>query len=226
MQNGSTGPDDRRTRGAPTLWRSIPDGRASYVYAGITVEDGASVVVLHQPSGAPCKRRTGRRGGPRGGMLPGGWDGGHRDSVWQGAPNVRVHVVGTAMSVIRQWDAQASQFTGWYINLELPWRRTPVGFDSRDLILDVTISDDLSDWQWKDEAHLAWAVETGLLTGAAAKWIRDQGEQAVQRLQGREFPFDADWSKWAPDGDWPHPGMPDDWDRVWGPPLEIPADQQ
>ncbi len=42
-----------------------------------------------------------------------------------------------AYSVIRTWCESDLRFNGWYVNLESPWVRTTVGFDSRDDILDV-----------------------------------------------------------------------------------------
>lgn len=40
-----------------------------------------------------------------------------------------------------------------YVNIEEPWQRTPIGFDSRDHLLDIVVTVDLSTWHWKDEVH-------------------------------------------------------------------------
>ncbi len=208
--------------GAPVLWRSIPDAAVSYVYAGNLVACDERVIAIFQPVGAPIKKRTGRRGGPRNSMMvPGGWDGGHAEEKWSGTPNVRLHVRGLAMAVIRRWDTDTRTFRGWYVNLEMPWQRTPVGFDSRDLILDVTASDDLSGWSFKDDDQLSWVTELGGLTTADAVWIREQGRRAADRLARREFPFDTDWSRFAPDPAWPVPQMPTRWDAD---PVPAPLD--
>jgi hypothetical protein len=37
------------------------------------------------------------------------------------------------------------------VNLEQPWTRTALGFDSRDDVLDVTVTDNLSQCKLKDE---------------------------------------------------------------------------
>ncbi len=170
------------------LWRSVhPDG-VGYVLAAHLVADDPDAVALFQPTGAAVARRTGPRTGPRGA---------HEHRVWEGPSNVRLHVRGTALSVIRRWDGAG--FAGWYLNLELPWRPSPFGYDSRDLVLDVTAADDLSRWAWKDGDELAAAVAAGGMWAAGAAWVRRQGELAVERLEVRAFPFDADWSRWAPD---------------------------
>jgi Protein of unknown function (DUF402) len=77
-------------------------------------------------------------------MLPDGWDGGYEQTAFRGPSVVRLHPTDQLFSVIRNWDADKEAFSGWYVNLERSWVRTPIGFDSRDDILDVTVADDLS----------------------------------------------------------------------------------
>ena len=50
----------------------------------------------------------------------------------------------------------------WYVNLEEPLRRSPVGFDTLDHKLDVIVELDGS-WRWKDEDQLVDIIERGLL---------------------------------------------------------------
>lgn len=203
-----------KRRGAGVAWRSIRDDHVSYAYAGLVIEDSELYIAVYQPTGAPLRRRTGRRGGPRNAMLPNGWDGGYQDSTWTGKPNVRAHLIGTCVSVIRPWDPNSASFQGWYVNLELPWRRSDCGYDSRDLILDITVTDDLENWQWKDVDQLEWSVDVGLLTAADAHWIWDQGWDAVGRLTQRESIFSKDWAGWAPDERWRAPVMPAGWNST------------
>lgn len=189
-----------RVKGRRVLWRSVHDDGVGYVLAARMVADETDAVALFQPVGAAVARRSGRRDGPRGAMLPGAWDGGHEHRPWGGPATVRLHVRGTALSVIRRWDGRG--FAGWYLNLELPWRPSPFGYDSRDLVLDVTAADDLSSWAWKDTDQLALASALGAVSAGHAAWVRSQGERAVERLEARAFPFDAAWSRWAPDPAW------------------------
>ena len=134
--------------GGQVVWRSRPGGKVGFVLAAIVLEDSPGVIALFQPTGGACKRRSGERGGPAGRqMLPGGWDGGHEDQVFPGPPTARVHPVGSGFSVLRRWDEHRRSYQGWYVNLERPWRRRPIGFDSRDDVLDLTVADDLGHWQ-------------------------------------------------------------------------------
>lgn len=146
-----------RQPGTTAVWRSIHDGYVGCTIPAVVVCDDEDAIALYQPPGVTCKVRTGRRGGPTGRlMLPDGWDGGYRDRHWIGS-SVRVHFLKPGYSIVRGWDAERAQFSGWYVNLELPWRRSRIGYDTRDLILDVTIAEDRSSWSWKDEDELAWS---------------------------------------------------------------------
>lgn len=95
--------------------------------------------------------------------------------------------------------------------LEAPWRRTPIGFDTQDLVLDVTVAPDLSSWAWKDEDELAWSVEVGKLSAAEAEAIRGAGRRAIAALEARAWPFVPDWSAYRPDPHWPVPALPENW---------------
>jgi predicted RNA-binding protein associated with RNAse of E/G family len=103
---------------------------------------------------------------------------------------------------------------GWYVNLQDPLERTPLGFDTVDHALDVVVSTDRTSWSWKDEDELEHAVSQGLFTEANAAEFRRWGEIAVRRLVDREPPFDEPWEDWEPDPSWPAPQRPEGWDRV------------
>ena len=79
---------------------------------------------------------------------------------------------------------------GWYVNLQTPLARTPVGFDTVDHALDVLVTLDRSSWTWKDEDELAEAIALGLFTEADAASFRYWGERAVEHLVLRQPPFD------------------------------------
>lgn len=49
------------------------------------------------------------------------------------------------------WDHETDQFKCFYINFQLPCKRSVVGFDTLDLDLDIVIRPEY-DWHWKDEA--------------------------------------------------------------------------
>jgi predicted RNA-binding protein associated with RNAse of E/G family len=104
----------------------------------------------------------------------------------------------------------------WYLNLETPPVRSPVGIDYTDHALDALVSIDLTTVTWKDEDELEDAVRLGLFTDRDAERFRRDGERAVDRLVNREPPFDRDWTTWRPDPSWTAPKLPDGWDAVGG----------
>ncbi|HEU5087663.1 MAG TPA: DUF402 domain-containing protein [Roseiflexaceae bacterium] len=198
--------------GDAVVWRSRPYGQIGYVMPATVVVDTPECTILFQAPGSICKRRRGTRGGPRNrSMRLEDWDGTHEDRVWEGSPNLRLYTWGTAHAVIRTWHPEMQQPHGWYVNLEAAWRRTTIGFDTQDLVLDVTVADDLSSWAWKDEDELAWSVSAGKYSPHEAEQIRAEGLRVMQALQARAWPFDQDWSQWRPDPNWPIPALPDNW---------------
>lgn len=198
-------------RGASVALRSRPQGNVGHTFPAIVVRDSPSLIVLFQPSGTTCKRRRGRRGGPNGRNLL-VWDGSYVDVVFDRA-TMHAWVPDDHYWVIRR---TGSRFEGWYINLAPPWRRTSIGFDTLDQILDVEPAADLSSWRWKDEDELGWAVQTGRCPRGEAEDIRRHGEDAVARITTRAMPFHEDWADLEPDPGWSVPSLPTGWERVDG----------
>jgi Protein of unknown function (DUF402) len=130
------------------------------------------------------------------------WYGG-RLMIWQ---------EGDSHSTYVSW-SDKGEFLGWYVNLEDPWRETTLGFDSTDHLLDIVIDPDRS-WRWKDEDHLAEAVEIGLFSPEQARAFRTEGERAIERIEAWAPPFDEGWEKWRPDPTWPLPSLPNGWERL------------
>lgn len=114
--------------------------------------------------------------------------------------------------MIRSWVSDKCRWEGWYINLEQPWKRTTVGFDTRDDVLDVTVADDLSDSRLKDENELMYAVGVGLFSKAEAESIRLAADTAIADLKRRWWPFDeSTWSAIQPIDDLSLPVLPEGW---------------
>lgn len=116
-------------------------------------------------------------------------------------------------AVLLFWDADWEPLR-WYVNLQSPLRRTLIGFDYTDLILDAVATPDRSGWDWKDEGELAEAIRRGLIPAEDETRLRTEGEAAIRRILDREPPFDRDWWDWRPDPAWPTAVLPRDWDRV------------
>jgi hypothetical protein len=59
---------------------------------------------------------------------------------------------------------------GWYVNLQLPIRRTQDAVQTMDLALDVLIAPDRTSWRWKDEDEFQMAIDRNLID-----WPRESG---------------------------------------------------
>jgi predicted RNA-binding protein associated with RNAse of E/G family len=131
--------------------------------------------------------------------------------VWTEHRVLILYHPGDAHSVWLFWRQGELTLRNWYINLEAPWRRSPVGFDTRDHTLDLIVAPDLRSWEWKDEDELAWAQEAGRFSAAEAQAIRVEGERVLERIRRRAPPFCDGWERWEPDPAWTVPTLPVAW---------------
>ena len=185
--------------------RFIRYGKVRRASPHTVIRDDGELVVLHIPVGAEAKTAvTGRR--PIRGQADRTWA--LRDLTWHTYQVLRLIRFGAGHSVELFWHAEDDSFAGWYVNLQEPLRRSPVGFDTDDLVLDIWIEPDGS-WQWKDEDELESAVELGRFTEEEARVIRAEGERVIAAR-----PWPTGWEDWKPDPAWPVPGLPEGWDVV------------
>jgi len=54
----------------------------------------------------------------------------------------------------------------------------------------------------------------GLISDADRAMIERTGKEATAAVHAGSFPFDADWSQWAPQPSWAVPQLPAGWDAV------------
>ncbi len=202
--------------GTPILLRSVRDRRLGMVRSLTVVEDREDLVALYLASGYPCKRPEGVRGGPRRRVLL-SETGRHEDWVWARNRVLKLYRPGDAHSIQLFWRAEDNLFSGWYIDLLEPFRRTPIGFDTRDHVLDILVTPDRSSWTWKDEDEFEWRLATGGLSPQQASTIRAEGKRAVERLTATDPAIYTEWEGWSPDPSWPVPEIPADWQIVFSP---------
>lgn len=225
MRRGNDARPSGRTNhfspGQSVVWRSVwADIQVvGTAWPGTVVIDSDDLVALYRPIGTVGKQRTGVRGGPRGRMLV-EWDGGYGDLVWHSVNVLILARPGDPYSVWRAWGADSWELAWRYVNLELPWQRTPIGFDSKDLYLDLWSDAAGAEWRYKDEDEAAFAVEQGKITAEQLAAARGAGAQAVEQIRRREPPHDRDWDGWRPDPTWETPALPDDWRSFKGSPRQ------
>ncbi len=194
------------------LLRWIDDGHLGAAYGVHVLEETDERVAVWQPTGTLGRKPGGIRSGPRSrNLLASDWDGGYVDHRWDGDGVLRVHVPGQRWSTWR-WMTSRGWSPSWYVNLERPWRRTPLGFESTDWILDLLIDADGA-VQVKDADEFEWAREVGRLTEQQLTDAAQAADEARAAIEARAFPFGADWSRWSDLPAEPVP-LPDGWDRI------------
>lgn len=198
------GHSDFHVRGRPGLLQGWP-----YV----VVEDSEDLLALWMPVGTRMKRiDLADRSRPVADLVHGE----HPYDAFRRGEVLRLMPVGARYSIWLHWAPQRPhEFLGWYVNLEAPFVRTPIGVDTTDDSLDVVVTPDL-EWSWKDE-HLAegW-IEAGVYTREETDQFFATGRGVIADIEARRFPFDGSWLAWRPDPAWPIPEVHPEWERYPG----------
>lgn len=189
--------------GAVALLRSVYAGKVRWTFPHRVVEDDGERAALYCPPGAAGKltRRLPGEGYLERWVRP---DTDPDDRVWHSAHVLRLVTVGASNTVEVYWDEDWA-LHGWYLNLVAPVRRSAVGFDTTDWVLDVWVDPD-GTWRWKDEDELEQAIGLGVFDDEAAAHVRRAGEAAIAAR-----PWPTGWEGWRPDPAWAPPALPDDW---------------
>lgn len=98
-------------------------------------------------------------------------------------------------------------FRKWYVNFERPFQRTAIGFDTRDLLLDLVVQPDLTH-RWKDEEEYDYGREIGLVDDTDHAEIEKAKHRVFALLDQRSGPFDEHWTSWKRDQSWTRPTLP------------------
>lgn len=111
------------------------------------------------------------------------------------------------------WQADNNQFLCYYVNFQLPFHRSSIGFDTFDLELDIII-EPTYEWHWKDVEDYEKGIEHGILRKEWVKEINAAKPEVFDKLEKRQYPFDGTWLGWTPDPNWTPPPLPENWDKI------------
>ncbi len=200
------------------LLRGVYDGRPTYVQSVRVVKDTPEETALLIWPGAEC-------------AVPGGYIHHGHDSHWDRWSETLTNTLQLERFIwhtnrflillepekfyctIYIWDAASDEFACYYINFQIPFRRTQLGFDTLDLDLDLVIQPSF-EWQWKDVDEFQRGINSGGIRLDWVKAIEQAKGEVLARLEKREYPLDSAWLNWRPDPDWSPPSLPDSWDVV------------
>jgi Protein of unknown function (DUF402) len=199
--------------------RYLPMGRVRWVKPVRVAEDSPSTIALFLAANTVIKKPIDPKdGSPIGRALSYkerfavDWRLG--DGTWEDNSVLMLTRPGQAHSFWAFWRAQDWTFLGWYVNFQEPLRRTPVGFDTADHVLDLVVDPSLATWRWKDEDEFEEACEVGRFTSEQADRIRGEAEAVLAIVRSRGWPLDSAWVEWRPDPDWTLPTLPSGWDTL------------
>ena len=189
--------------------RNIWQGRVFSAFPFVVVEETAQFIATHIAPGATWKRPMDVQG--RDIRMPHGeWQ--LRCDAWYGHGVLRLFMRNAAHSVLIFLGP--TDVERWYINLETPFQRTPIGLDVRDQFLDIVFSSDLSTYQIKDEPELHEALALGLIDAVEAAAIRAEAARVITRVQQSHPAIQDRWRSWRPPASWTLPQLAPGWDVI------------
>jgi predicted RNA-binding protein associated with RNAse of E/G family len=186
-------------------------GRIEMCWPCRVVEDG-DVVALFIAAGstykAGPKRTAAEKRRQSRNALP------QTEYVWRN-DTLRLMIPERAHSVSMFWERNAGtrRLLKYFVNMEEPFRRTAVGYDTQDHTLDIEVTPDLA-WHWRDEEELANHVAEGFYTAELAAAARAEGEQVIGAIERLQHECMRGWLQWTPPPEWRVPGLLDGWDTT------------
>ena len=111
------------------------------------------------------------------------------------------------------WHDDTNQFLCYYINFQLPFQRSEIGFDTLDLELDIIIEPTYK-WSWKDLNEYRAGIHKGIILKEWADQIDCAKLEILEKIEKRQYPLDGQWLDWKPDPNWRTPKLPENWSKV------------
>jgi len=196
--------------GETTTLRGV-GSKVFWAYPTIVVQDASDLIVLYMPAGVLGKD-TDHKPTPKELLSTDKIN--IADCQWERTDVLMLIVPGEAFSTYIMWEAGTKNLDCWYINLQEPIRRTSIGFDTMDNMLDVVISPDMNTWHWKDGDEFIEAQKVGFYSAEKAREIWTDGEKAIQLITKERRSFYKQWKKWQANPAWELPILSPDWQKV------------
>lgn len=189
--------------------REVWQGRPWLANPLYVVEDTDDLLVLYQPEGSPWGFGRGDDWPTANGRHP--YEG---RTAWVGEGPLGLHRPGDPYAVWGYWQQPDRTFMGWYVNIQIPFRRTPIGIDSLDLELDLLVSPTFEVFL-KDEAQVDDSARLSRYSEATANEIHALGASLKQKLEQDGPWWDTAWSTWTPPAAFRQPpSLREGWEAV------------
>jgi hypothetical protein len=201
--------------------RGIVHKRVWIAHSVTIVQDKPELLIAYLEPGAPCKIPEGLIGRKYSGAANGRsrWD--EQDSgdwqladwIWEHRRALILMPPARYYAVYLFWSGENEIFEGWYVNFQMPFKKTPWSIDTLDLEIDLIIRPDGS-WQWKDEAEYLAGVQRGSISADVAGGVAKAREEILHLFTAGSPLFDRRWLSWKPDPNWGIPALPTEWHVV------------
>ncbi|MFT4726060.1 MAG: hypothetical protein ACI9UN_000555 [Granulosicoccus sp.] len=169
------------------------------------IEDTPEHLISYIPEGSPFGFPDGDWPTPSG-KHP--WS--YRKS-WEGHGCLMIQRPEDAYAVWHFWHGPDREFLCWYINLQEPFRRKALGYDTQDLELDLIVYPD-GNLELKDDELMDQRVQEGRWSAERVAEIRADASIIYDRLKNGERWWPLEWRDWKPDPAWVVPSdLPVDW---------------
>jgi predicted RNA-binding protein associated with RNAse of E/G family len=106
------------------------------------------------------------------------------------------------------WFGPEREFRGWYVNLQEPFRRTELGYDTQDLELDIWVPAS-GGWELMDDDVLEERIHEGRFTGEQVAATRTEAKRVTDELDAGRRWWPDEWIAWRPDPTWATPTFPE-----------------
>jgi hypothetical protein len=206
--------------GEAVALRGIYNNRVWYMQTALVVHDTPEEIVLAVLPGAECSAPVEYIHGKHGAL--GHYDrwGNYLANRW----NMEKYLWRTNRLLILLepekyysrmffWEHKTGDFRCYYINFQLPFHRSEIGFDTLDLELDIVIEPTL-EWFWKDVENYQKGIHCGVIRGEWTEQIEKAKQEVFQILENRDYPFDGSWRDWKPNPAWQPPRLLENWDKI------------
>ncbi len=136
-------------------------------------------------------------------------------TAWHGHGKLMLQRPGDAYSVDLFWRGPDRTFSGWYLNLQDPFRRFDDRFETLDHELDYWIPAG-GPWQVKDAELFEERIREGRYSLEQAEEIRGVGAAIEEMLTAGTHWWDQSWADWHPPDDWGPLDLPPAWSDLPG----------
>jgi len=185
-----------------TLRYITRDGQPGMSWPFTVVRDSDELTALYIPEGATYKNWKNQ---PVRHLADDRW---RRDTL-------RLMYPGAGHSIWLSWarDEAGRRFYGYYVNFEEPFRRTPIGFDTNDHMLDIVVEPDLT-WCWKDAEDFDRRIASGVYGEEFGASVREAAKALIEAIERRGSPYSDGWEAFAPDPAWRLPELFAEWNTL------------